>query len=262
MALGLFSVAVLLTIAGWVVAARFEARIAADIARVRELPAAGTASGDLPPLIAGYVARAGLSGEAGLRSFQIEQVGEMRMQPEGDWMPFSATQVFAVSEPAFVWSARFKVFRVVDQLVNGEGRLEARVLGAVPVARASGDDITRAQLLRYLAELVWAPRALVSNEFITWQPVSETEVLGVLEYAGERVELRFHFDEQGDIRRVRGQRERSVGGQQVLTPWVGSFSDYRSVNGVRIPTRGEVQWTLDSGPFVYWRGTVTRLKSD
>ena len=62
--------------------------------------------------------------------------------------------------------------------------------------------------------------------------------------------------------RVEGTRERLVGGRSVPTPWVGTFSDYRTLGGVRIPARGEVQWLLEHGPYPYWRGTVTALRTD
>jgi hypothetical protein len=39
------------------------------------------------------------------------------------------------------------------------------------------------------------------------------------------------------------------------------FSEYETIDRIRIPTRGEVQWVLDSGRFVYWRGRVTRITS-
>jgi hypothetical protein len=48
-----------------------------------------------------------------------------------------------------------------------------------------------------------------------------------------------------------------VGRTSVLTPWGGEFGDYRTLGGMRIPTRARVYWELDEGRFVYWRGTVT-----
>jgi hypothetical protein len=47
----------------------------------------------------------------------------------------------------------------------------------------------------------------------------------------------------------------------VETAWEGTFSDYATVGGVRIPTRGEVAWILETGSFPYWRCTVTNLET-
>ena len=42
--------------------------------------------------------------------------------------------------------------------------------------------------------------------------------------------------------------------------WRGRFSDYRDLGGCRIPTRAEVEWVLDTGPFTCWRGEVTAFE--
>jgi len=247
--------------AGWIVSRRFDARVDSNLSLVREAPVATAESADLPPLLENYCARTVLPVGAGMRWFRIEQTGEMRMKPGGEWKPFTATQIYAVSEPSFVWRASFKAFEVVDSIVNGTGCLEARVLGVLPVVKTSGAEATRAQLLRYLAEIVWVPRAIASNRFVSWRQLSDTEVIAKLEHSGAHVELRFRFDEHGDIERVEGMRARAVHGGLVRSPWIGEFSGYEPVGGVRIPSHGEVRWELDSGPFTYWRATVTSLES-
>ncbi len=37
-------------------------------------------------------------------------------------------------------------------------------------------------------------------------------------------------------------------------PWQGGFRDYREVDGMRVPTWGEVAWLLPDGPQPYQRG--------
>ena len=242
----------------WAIARRNHARVALTTEQL----AAATATGihnDLPPLLEAYVDRVGLAANRGRRWFRLNQTGEMRLRPDGDWISFTATQVYSVAEPAFVWNARFRWFHVIDSLVAGNGSLDARLLGVLPVMTASGKEARRAQMLRYLAEVAWVPSAFTGNRFASWQQVSDTEVIASLSFASERVELRYHFDERGDIARVEGERERAVGKLVVLTPWTGRFFDYETVGGVRIPTRGEVAWRLDSGPSTYWRGAVADL---
>ena len=44
------------------------------------------------------------------------------------------------------------------------------------------------------------------------------------------------------------------------TPWAGSFSDYAELGGIRLPTKAEVRWELEDGPFTYWRGEITAVE--
>lgn len=251
----------LLLVAAWSVARRFEARVAVDAERVRSAPAPPGKTPGPPPLLRAYLERTGIPLDAPARWFEIEQEGEMRLRPGADWQAFHAVQTFAVAEPAFVWKARFRMFRVVDCLVAGAGRLEARLLGVVPVARSSGPDATAAQLLRYLAEIVWAPAAIAANPALSWEQTEDRTVIGRADHAAVGGELRFIFDAAGDIVEVRGERARSTREGLVQTPWSGRFADHRVVGGVRIPTRAEVEWMLEDGAFVYWRATVNRLRT-
>ncbi len=41
------------------------------------------------------------------------------------------------------------------------------------------------------------------------------------------------------------------------TPFAGEFSDYEVLDGVGIPTKAEVRWELEDGPFTYFRGRIT-----
>ncbi len=250
---------VALLVAAMVTARVFEAGIAREEAAVRATPPA-TRRRPCPAILEAFLLQAGPSPQEGLRTFRVEQRGEMRMTPASAWMPFRATQVYAVATPSFVWSARFAKFKVVDSLVDGTGRLEARLFGVLPVAKASGAAATRAQLLRYLAETPWVPQAIAFNPAIDWTPQRDHEVQGRIVAGDVDATLSFHFDGNGDIVRVEGLRPRTEGPGQVETPWVGFYSEYRELNGVRVPTHGEAQWILDSGPFTYWRGSITRIE--
>jgi hypothetical protein len=69
----------------------------------------------------------------------------MRLKPRGRLLPFSAVEEFSVREIAFCWRARFSLgalvrLCVVDGYADGEGRLDARLFGLVPVVRAPGTE--------------------------------------------------------------------------------------------------------------------------
>jgi uncharacterized protein DUF6920 len=89
----------------------------------------------------------------------------MRVAPDSQWRPFTAEQVISVDRPGFAWLARVQVMprlsaHVLDCYVDGEGLLEARLCGSVPLARAAGLEVSKGELMRYLAELIWAPHAM------------------------------------------------------------------------------------------------------
>jgi hypothetical protein len=193
-------------------------------------------------------------------------MGEMQLRA-GRWLPFEAEQDVCLVRVEFAWQARFQMaplvsIRVRDWYADGDGGLEGRLFGLIPVARAGGADTARSEAMRYLAELAWFPHAIVANRELEWRsrdadsvevatPVGRTHTAAVT----------IRFDEDGDIDRVFApDRPRQEQKEVVNRPWAGYFSEYHELEGVRVPTRAEVMWELPEGPFPYFRARITGLE--
>ena len=222
----------------------------------------------LPPLVRRYVEGALPATASAPRLVRITQIGEMRRKPGGRWLRFQAEQAFAVTQVGFAWRAWFPVapllsLRVVDSYAAGEGRLEARLWGLVPLMRARGLDVAKGEAIRYLAELAWIPHAMRANPELEWRDLGGRAVEVATCCGSSQVAVRLDFDAAGDIVAASTQaRPREEGGRVVETPWAGKFTDYDVISGIRIPKRAEVSWELPDGPFPYWRGTITSLETD
>jgi len=198
------------------------------------------------------------------RDVLLEQTGEIRLGPDKPWMPFTAEQRIHATLTGFLWHARVKMAPLVtcvveDAFEEGHGRLDAKVFGLLPVARARGVDVDRGEVQRYLAELPWCPAALVANPELRFRERSDGSVRVSVGDDGETwVDL--GFDGDGDVvtASTTTRMRDDVGRPQ---PWEGRFSDYRDFGGIRAPARGEVGWRTPQGPYLYWRGEVTSLNS-
>jgi Family of unknown function (DUF6544) len=86
-----------------------------------------------------------------------------------------------VSIDRFAWLARMQAMpllsaHILDGYVDGEGLLEARFCGSLPLVRAAGQEISRGELMRYLAELIWAPHAMQRNPQLSWREIDASAV--------------------------------------------------------------------------------------
>ena len=61
---------------------------------------------------------------------------------------------------------------VEDAFENGRGRLDVKLRGVVPIVRGRGAEIDRGEALRYLAELVWCPLALLQNTAVSYSEIA------------------------------------------------------------------------------------------
>ncbi|MCB2110073.1 MAG: hypothetical protein H6895_07050 [Defluviimonas sp.] len=254
----------LAAVAAQIVLARgFRAEILSRAAALAALPVPGPRR-DLPDIVYAF-ARKGLADpETPPQRVILRQSALLRLKRGGKFVPLAVWQTIALGSPGFVWEAHrpgiLPKIRVLDCYVEGHGRLEARVLGSIPVARDQGAEIDLAEAMRYLAELPWAPDAILGNPSIKWRTVGTARVEAALDLPGGAARVTFGFDAAGDIVEVTA-RDRPAGrdaeGRRAFLDWRGSFSDYREIGNRRVPMQAEVGYDYPEGYEAYYRGTVT-----
>ena len=256
----------------WSAATRREVALLADVAEHT-----GTVDGaaafdasmlrEVPDPVARYLTFALVPGQPIVRRARIEHAGAFAARP-GRWAAFRSLQRFTAPAPGFVWDARVVMapllaVHVRDSYIAGAGSVHAAIAGLVPVAEQHGSrEIAASALWRYLAEAAWLPTALLPSERLAWRALDDRSARATLSDGAITASADFHFDRSGRIERVTGERFRAVGDGQLITHTEGGHADYVRMNGMMIPTRGEVAWLLPEGAHVYWRAAVTRAEHD
>lgn len=216
----------------------------------------------IPQKIADYLGRAVPEPPDSASGTLLSQEGTMRLGPDKPWRPFTAEQTFDARRVGFVWHARVKMAPLVtcvvdDAFEDGHGRLDAKVLGVVPVAHARGVEVDRGEAQRYLSELVWCPLAFVHNPELRFLELPGGEVRVWVGDEATYVDL--SFGEDGDVESVR-TTTRVRGDLGAAQDWEGRFFGYADFDGIRAPSGAEVEWQTPEGPYLYWRGRVTSLE--
>lgn len=123
-------------------------------------------------------------------------------------------------------------------------------------------EAAQGELMRFLAEAVWYPTALLPSQGIRWE-ADAGSAKATLTDGVTTASLVFQFNEEGLISGVRAAaRPRTVNGALVATPWKGRFWGYDMRDGMRVPLEGEVAWELPEGSWPYWRGRATEITYD
>lgn len=215
-----------------------------------------------PEPVRRYLAFALAPGHRQVSRARLEHAGEFAAQP-GRWQPFTSVQHVNTEPPGFVWSAAISMaplpigIRVRDSYLSGVGSTRAAIAGVFPLGGQEGTaEVAASALWRYLAEAVWLPTALVPSERLTWTAIDDRTARATLHDHGATAVADFHFGDGGEVVRVSGLRYRSAGGQQVLTATEGEIGSYERIDGMMIPTEGEVAWLLPQGRHAYWRGRL------
>lgn len=195
---------------------------------------------------------------------RVTEQGEMRMSPEARWIPFTAEQTIEARRSSFRWEARLSSGRltpvtVSDAYENGHGYLTVKAAGLIPLKKITGADADRGELQRYLASIPFCPPALLNHPSLEWNAVGSLSlrVRDRNDPTGATVDL--EITPEGRPVTCRAERPRLIGKQSVLTPWCGSYLEFREWEGLRVASRLEVSWQLPEGPFTYFRSELTSV---
>jgi hypothetical protein len=220
--------------------------------------------GALPEPVGRYFRHVLGDGAPYVQSTRIEQAGEFNLNVAQErWHPFTAVQVYRTRRPGYVWDARIAqtplpAIAVRDAYVGGRGATRATTAAFVVLADDRGRDaLDEAALLRYLAEAVLFPTALLPSEGVRWSPVDADHATARLIDGRTTAELQYEFAPNGSIVAATARRARAERGGFISTPWAARVRDYEIHAGMRVPMAGEAAWVIDGQPAPYIRFRVT-----
>lgn len=221
----------------------------------------------LPAPVQRYFRSVLKDGQPIITAVTIDLAGTFNMSPTGaQWKPFTSRQRVVARRPGFLWDATIAMLpgvkvRVVDSYIAGNGLLRATVQGLFTVAQQQGDgDIARGEFMRWFAEVLWYPTALLPSQGVRWAPVDDHAANATMVDGPLSLTLLFRFNDAGLIGSFRAEaRGGMVGDRMVMAPWEGIWSNYQVVDGVQVPWTGEVAWMRPEGRKPYFIGTVTAM---
>ena len=217
----------------------------------------------LPAPVKRYFRAVLKDGQPLIAAATFELAGKINMSATGEnWKPFTSWQRAVVHRPGFLWNGRVVMFpgvaaNVHDSYIAGVGTLHAAMLGLFTVAQVQGGgEIARGELMRYFAEMVWYPTALLPSQGVSWTAVDDRSANATLMDGPISLTLLFSFDDAGLITTVHADaRGSGVGKDMVMLPWDCTMSNYQLRNAMMVPTRGEV----GKGGKPYFVGDLTSL---
>lgn len=218
----------------------------------------------LPESVQRWLRSSGTVGEEKTVAVRVKQRASMRMSPEQSWMSVEAEQYFAVETPGFIWKAEIQAAPLVhiagrDKYFEGKGNMLIKPLSLFTVADGKGEEIDQGSMLRYLAETVWFPSAAL-EEYITWEEIEADQAKATMTYGDVTASGIFTFNEKGEVVRFEAKRFGEFDGEFSLEIWSIQLRDYREIEGIRVPTKGEVTWELEEGDFKWFVFEVQEIQ--
>ena len=195
---------------------------------------------------------------------QIVNAQEGEIDVRGKWMGFKARTVYDREPFAFRWRANIRimpgVWAVAEDGHDGTtGWGGSKMWGIVPMGGRKGPEVFRMQFVRSLAELVWMPQFVLALEDLTWTDTGDTTFDVRAAVAGQELAVSFELDGDGQITRATSTRPYDIPGGFEEATWRCEFSDYRDIEGVRVPGSAVATYEKPDGDWTYWRGEITSM---
>lgn len=218
----------------------------------------------LPDNVQRWLKKSDVLGTERINSVRLKQKASMRLERGKSWMPVNAEQYFTVGEPGFIWKARIKTgsfMHIVgrDKYYQGDGNMLIKFMSMITISDSSGPKMDQGTLLRYLAETVWFPTAVL-EDYIEWKELDSRSAEATMIYGDTTASGTFEFNEDGEVVRFEADRYRELGGSYSKERWIIDIEEHGKMNGVKIPIKGRITWKLDSGDFTWFNFDITDIE--
>ena len=170
---------------------------------------------------------------------EIDMGGEFSLgsRAKPNYRPMDARQILAAPH-GFVWMLRIPGAVSLSGSDTGKWT-HFRIFGLIPVARMGGDvNHARAAFGRYVAEaLFWTPAALLPAPAIAWEVLGPDAARVTVTHNGLTQSVDVSVNKEGRPVEVRFQRWTNANPERSyrLQPFGGYLSDFREVQGFRLP---------------------------
>jgi len=219
----------------------------------------------LPQPIKKWLRHSGVVGKEYIKVAKVWQQAEMKMKPEQEeWMPATAIQYTAIDNPAFIWTVNMKMNSVLyaegrDKFENGKGEMLIKINSLFEVANEQGNKLDEGTLQRFLGEMVWFP-SLALSPYITWEQISDTAVVGTMNYKGTKGSGTFTFNSEGDFTKFSALRFKGNEEDAKRYEWILSVEEYKTFDGIKIPAKMTASWRLDEGIWTWLKLEIMDIK--
>jgi hypothetical protein len=244
--------------------AQYEVDVDRGLARGTSGPVVSEADlAHLPALVAAYVRASGAVGHPRVRNMRARMHGRIRGGADDAWMPFEAEQYNFYDHPSrFFYMNASKLAMPIQgyhRFVDREATMLVKLAAVLPVARASGEDMTRAETVTLFNDMCLLAPATLIDAAIGWESVDGRTVRGTFTHAGQTIRADLVFDEGGDLVDFRSDdRGRASADGTTMQPvrWSTPFGQYRRFGPYRLGARGEGRWHEAGSSYAYIEITI------
>ncbi len=188
---------------------------------------------------------------------RLTHIGKFKTGLDKKWMNIKGEQYYTTDTPAYIWKGTTAFFTARDFYIRDKGGLIVTLLSMVNIVNEKGPSLDQGELLRWLAECVWFPTALLPSERLRWSAVDNNHAKLTFNYKELSLDFLVTFNSGGEIVEMKTQRYMD---KKRMETWICKMHNYKWINNVKVPTQCDVSWRLATRDFAYADFKITKIE--
>ena len=217
----------------------------------------------LPGPVADYVRASGAVGQPRVRSMRVRMHGRIRAGASDAWMPFLAEQYNFYDQPSrFFYMNASKMLVPIQgyhRFVDREASMLVKIAASLPVARAAGDEMTRAETVTLFNDMCLLAPSTLMDPAIGWESIDTRAVRATFTQAGHTIRADLRFNDRAELVDFTSddRRQASADGRTLRSVrWSTPFGEYRQFGQYRLGSHGEARWHEAGSSYAYIEITI------
>lgn len=213
---------------------------------------------DLPIPVQKYLHQTGAVGRPKVKWFRVVFSGQIRKDKRSEWMPFTSEQYNFMDTPTRLFFMKANMFHLpvagFHSYRNTHAFMDIRLLSLFRVQYQEGRKMGIAETVTFFNDMCCMAPATLIDKRIKWLETDGNKVKASFTTNYTTISAWLYFSDNGDLVNFASEdRYASIDGDMKQLPWATPLSDYRSINGYRLPGYAETIYTYPTGDLCYGR---------
>lgn len=219
----------------------------------------------LPACVQKYLVYTGTIGKSIPQNVYIEFDANMYRKPGEKPMKSKSTQYnfYSSYSRLFLMKASKMTipFRALHVYKNEQATFQVKVAELFKAVDVKGEELTRAETVTVLNDMcIFAPGSLTDKR-LSWVEIDSLSAQVTLSNGKHSVSAVLYFNEMGEMVDFMSDDRSALqdDGTLKLVRWTTPVSNYKEIDGRKIPTQGKTIWHYEEGAFTYGEFTLKNI---
>jgi hypothetical protein len=244
---------------------RYKNDVKANLQRTNTLQTEILTEADLTPLpvpVQRYLLYAGVLNKPKVKNVRIVFEGQMRDKGKS-YFPFTAEQYDFFDEPTRLFFMKAKMNGVIvpgyHRYVNATATMDIRLFGLFPVVKQSGEMMNKTETVTLFNDMCLMAPATLIDKRIQWQPIDSSSAKAIFTNHGISITATLYFNSEGQLINFLSN-DRTAATDMKQHPFSTPVSEYKTMNGINVMSKGEAVYEYEDGKFTYGIFNLKEIK--